>query len=65
VAVEQPKVKTQVGTRRLVQRDDFKVVSIFIKVEFVRYMSNMCTVRLRLDLSCNRGLGRVLVKLYF
>ena len=38
--------------------DDFKVACIFVKVEFVGYMSNMCTVRLRLELSCNMvGLG--------
>jgi hypothetical protein len=33
--------------------DGFKVAYIFAKVEFVRYISNMCTVRLRLKLSFN------------
>ena len=38
--------------------DGFKVACIFAKVEFVRYMSNMCTVRLLLELSCIMvGLG--------
>ena len=38
--------------------DGFKVACIFAKVEFVRYVSNMCTIRLRLKLSCNMvGLG--------
>ena len=32
--------------------DDF---NIFAKVEFVGYVSNMCTVQLRLELSCNFG----------
>ena len=30
--------------------DGFKVAGIFAKVEFVGYVSNMCTVRLQLDL---------------
>ena len=33
--------------------DGFKVACIFAKVEFVEYVSNMCTVRLRLELSYN------------
>ena len=32
-----------------------KLACIFVKVEFVRFVPNMCTVRLRLDLSCIRG----------
>ena len=35
--------------------DSFKVPCIFTKVEFVGYVSNMCTVRLRLELSCKFG----------
>jgi len=35
--------------------DGFKVVCIFAKVEFVGYVSNMCTIRLRLELCCNFG----------
>ena len=30
--------------------DGFKVAGIFAKVEFVRYVSNMCMIRLQLDL---------------
>ena len=38
--------------------DGFKVACIFAKVEFVGYVSNKCTIRLRLELSCNMvGLG--------
>ena len=38
--------------------DGLKMTCIFAKVEFVGYVSNMCTVRLRLELSCNMvGLG--------
>jgi hypothetical protein len=33
--------------------DKLKVACIFAKVEIVKYVSNMCTVRLQLDLSCN------------
>ena len=29
--------------------DDFKVADIFAKVEFIRYVSNMCTGRLQPD----------------
>jgi len=35
--------------------DDFKMACIFSKVEFVRYVSNMCTVLVTLHLSCIRG----------
>ena len=34
--------------------DGFKLACIFAKVEFVEYVSNMCTVRLRLELSYGR-----------
>ena len=34
--------------------DNFKVECIFANVEFVGYMSNMCTVQLRLELSYGR-----------
>jgi hypothetical protein len=33
--------------------DKLKVVWIFAKVEIVRYVLNMCTIWLQLDLSCN------------
>jgi hypothetical protein len=33
--------------------DKLKVACKFAKVEIVRYVSNMCTVRLQLDLSYN------------
>jgi len=35
--------------------DYFKMACIFTKVEFVRYVSNMCTVLVTLHLSCIRG----------
>jgi hypothetical protein len=35
--------------------DDFNMACIFAKVEFVRYVSNMCTIWLCYDLSCIRG----------
>ena len=35
--------------------DGFKVACIFAKLEFVGYVSNICTVRLRLKLSCKFG----------
>ena len=45
------------GNSSLVHRgssmNGFKVACIFAKVEFVGYVSNMCTVWLRLELSCN------------
>ena len=45
--------------------DGFKVACIFAKVEFVRYVSNMCTVRLQLELSCNYGRLGVEFESYF
>jgi hypothetical protein len=35
--------------------DGFKMACIFAKVEFVRYVSNMCTILVTLNLSCIRG----------
>jgi hypothetical protein len=44
--------------------DGFKMACIFAKVEFVRYVSNMCTILVTLNLSCIRGYDRVVVELY-
>jgi len=35
--------------------DDFKMACIFAKVEFVRYVFNICTVLVTLDMSCIMG----------
>ena len=45
--------------------DGLKMTCIFAKVEFVGYVSNMCTVRLRLELSCNFGRLGIEFESYF
>jgi len=40
-----------INTTLIFSMDDFKVACIFTKVEFIRYVLNICIVWLRYDLS--------------